>query len=67
MPQGANKRPRKKISCGGVSISSFSFPNESSIISEVQNVSECLNSSACLTEVSHLLVDTQFDAERLHR
>lgn len=28
--------PRKKISCGGVSISSFSFPNESSIISEVQ-------------------------------
>ena len=37
MPQGApNNRPRKKISCGGVSISSFSFPNESSIISEVQ-------------------------------
>ena len=37
MPQGApNKRPRKKISGGGVSISSFSFPNESSIISEVQ-------------------------------
>ena len=26
-----------------------------------KDVSECLNSSACLTEVSHLLVDTQFD------